>query len=407
MPRVASMSPSYSALVRIVLSRVRVVRANPWRSPAQANLRVLAYPWDPNPYLALLYNQLADLGVDTVAVQWIPQCGSLSLALALIVLRPTGCRILHIHWQQFGLLRSFPRLSPVTNLVLGVATLGLATLLGYQVIWTAHNVYPHESSSCWDRLLTRVLLAASSAVICLSGATRNTISSSGTLFPQSPGKLRVIPVGNYKDIYPPTTLDQRDARAALGLDSDCRTLLFFGQIRPYKGVLQLIESFQRSQPPGVQLLVAGACPDALLREEILASAVRCSRIHVVPRYIPPEDVGTYFKAADVMCLPFQSITASSSAILAASFAVPILAPRVGSLQDIPEEAGWWFERSGAPALEQALSQVASAPHDELCRKRVAILGYADTLDWRCIASDTLTVYRSVCGHPPMNRALDG
>ncbi len=398
---------SYGALARSALSRARIVRRDPWRSPAQPTLHVLAYPWDPNPYLALLYNHLADLGVDTVAVQWIPQCGSISLAIALILLRPTGSRILHIHWQRFGLLRGSPRSSAITNLVMGTAILGLAILLGYRVVWTAHNVYPHESSTRSDRLLTQVLVAVSSAVICLSAATLDTIRSSASPSVRSTKKLRVIPHGNYKDAYPSTTLDQRDARATLGLDPSRRTLLFFGQIRPYKGVLQLIEAFQRSQLTGVQLLVAGACPDDRLRAEILISSAPCPRIHLVLRHIPREDVATYFKASDVMCLPFRNITTSGSALLAASYAVPILAARVGSLQDIPEEAGWWFGANGGSGLEQALIEAVSAPEEEICRKRAAILCYADTLDWGGIANETLTVYKAVRGPRAGNKPIDG
>ena len=111
-------------------------------------------------------------------------------------------------------------------------------------------------------------------------------------------------------------------------------------------------------------------------------------------YIKDEDVATYFKAADIVCLPFTTITTSGSTILALTFGKPIIAPRMGALKDIPAEAGYFYDPDDPHGLDAAL-KLAVSDRKELARRGHAAEHYTKTLDWKLLSQKTYEVYQDV------------
>jgi glycosyltransferase involved in cell wall biosynthesis len=136
------------------------------------------------------------------------------------------------------------------------------------------------------------------------------------------------------------------------------TALFFGLIRPYKGLDVLLRAvaLARRRVP-LQLVVAGefyqdrAPYEALLEQLELRGAVQ-----LLDRYVPNEEVEGYFKAADVVVLPYVSATQSGIAQTALLFGRPVIVTRVGGLPEAvrPGETGYVVPPNDPEALAAAL-----------------------------------------------------
>ncbi|MBU4204758.1 glycosyltransferase, partial [Patescibacteria group bacterium] len=111
----------------------------------------------------------------------------------------------------------------------------------------------------------------------------------------------------------------------------------------------------------------------------------------IPRLL---DVGQYYmRAADVCVFPYRHVTTSGAAILALSFGVPVIAPRVGCFVDlIGGERGVTYDAARPGALAEALSMVRDV---DLSKASRAALAYARTLDWAVIGSQHASLYRSL------------
>ncbi|GAA0465160.1 sugar transferase [Actinoplanes capillaceus] len=118
-------------------------------------------------------------------------------------------------------------------------------------------------------------------------------------------------------------------------DDVCR-LLFFGTIRPYKGLEDLIEAFA-SLGPRYHLTVVGETWEGWTRpgEMIATSPVR-DRISFVNRYVADAEVDEYFANADVVVLPYRRSSASGPLHIAMSHGLPVVVTAVGGLVEAAE-----------------------------------------------------------------------
>ena len=159
-------------------------------------------------------------------------------------------------------------------------------------------------------------------------------------------KVTVIPFG-INNTIPTTSLTPVNAKRSFGLDTGERTLLFFGQIAPYKGLEYLVDAVALLARRGeeVRLLIGGKIKrgNADYWAKI-QQAIEVQRIghQVIQRiqFIPDEEVEPYFKAADAVVIPYVNVFQSGVPFLAFSFGVPVIATDVGSLRDdITEDTG--------------------------------------------------------------------
>src|SRR5690606_26973851 len=97
-------------------------------------------------------------------------------------------------------------------------------------------------------------------------------------------KIAIIPHGNYIGCYP-NEISREEARARLGLPADAVVLLFLGKIRRYKGVPELIETFQGIDGGDARLVVAGSPLNPQVEKEV-RDAVRSEHVHLHPNFVP-------------------------------------------------------------------------------------------------------------------------
>jgi glycosyltransferase involved in cell wall biosynthesis len=193
-----------------------------------------------------------------------------------------------------------------------------------------HNVMDHEEGRL-SRVCARAVLRRMDHCLVHSRADEDRLRA---LLPSARVTLGFHPLYEFAR---PAVGDKEAARARLGLAGE--TILFFGFVRPYKGLDDLLRALpQVRQRRPVSLLVAGEFwggSDGFrgrVRELDLGPAVRC-----VDRYIPNEEVGLYFAAADLVVLPYVSGTASGVVQMAYGLDRPVVATTVGALADIVDD----------------------------------------------------------------------
>lgn len=201
---------------------------------------------------------------------------------------------------------------------------------GVRFVWTVHNVMPHECRYPGvERWLRQGLADRADVVHVLCEATVDEVAGDYGLPPE---RVHVIPHASYIDVYP-NVVDREDARRRLGLEPEDITYLCLGQIRPYKGLDDLLDAFEsvHRDRPETRLLIAGK-PGRF--EGVKELLVRCERqpgVRLTAHELPDEELQVYVKAADVVVLPHRRVLNSGLPLLAFSFARPVIAPASGCL----------------------------------------------------------------------------
>ncbi|HEV2413129.1 MAG TPA: glycosyltransferase [Candidatus Saccharimonadales bacterium] len=263
-------------------------------------------------------------------------------------------------------------------------------LLGYRIVWTVHEVIPYNACTSNDVSVAKILSRISDAKIVHSKSTISQMRVMGL----STRNTILIPHGNYKNAYS-DNLSASESRKRLKIKSHEMVILFFGLIRPYKGVDQLLDSFGnlKAKFPDLHLIIAGKSRDEKMSLQIQQVA-KNGNVIFVNDYIEDTEVGKFFKAADVVCLPFKTTTTSGSALLALTFGRALVAPKVGSLVDLPSSVGYFYDPADSTALEKNIEKAIKNRQEVRIMSRNA-KRYANSLSWSSIAEKTLQLYSSV------------
>jgi glycosyltransferase involved in cell wall biosynthesis len=151
-------------------------------------------------------------------------------------------------------------------------------------------------------------------------------------------KIVVIPFG-INNTLSTMALTGEQAREALGLGLHRKVMLFFGHIKPYKGLEHLIEALGelRKRDESYLLLIAGPVKHGdeyfqRIRETIYRTETYSSIFEHIG-FVADEKVQLYFRAADVIVLPYIHVFQSGVLFLAYSFGLPVIVTDVGSLKE--------------------------------------------------------------------------
>ncbi len=236
-----------------------------------------------------------------------------------------------------------------------------------RVVTILHNVVPHESYPL-GRYFTREALRRSHGFVAQSEQVRQELLA---LLPRTaPGAVITAPHPVYDFGVPGRPRKSRtEARAALGLPHDAHIVLYFGFIKPYKGVPHLIDAAPllraRYGRDGVRVLIVGDIyGDALPYRERIAASGAADVIDLVDRYVPDDQIEDYFQAADLVVLPYVSATQSGIVQIAYNYDRPVVTTRVGGLPEVVKdgETGFIVPPGDAGALAQAVVRFFDEQH---------------------------------------------
>lgn len=341
-----------------------------------------------NPYQRLLYEQLAAHGIPLAPAERFT-LGSLWRMRGLV-------RYLHFHWpQSYWRHEHGPALLRVPLSVAKTGLFGLrlavARALGFRIVWTIHQVSPHEvAAERLDRLGARVLARFSHVLLAHDDATAEEARAQ---LGRAGERVEVVPHGPYVGVYP----DGRGrgaVREELALDARTTVFLAFGDLRAYKAVEVLLEAFQTARLDDAALLVAGS-DRAGRGVEVTAAAEADPRIRPLLGFVPDSRVAELYAAADVAVVARGDGGTSGSLILALSMGVPVVAARRPAYEALTDSgrAGWLFEPGDPESLGSALVAAEEAGADERKRRGRAALKQAQSVRWTDIGSRTAQLLR--------------
>lgn len=197
-----------------------------------------------------------------------------------------------------------------------------------------HNLIPHEKRF-FDAAFNRIFLHCYDAFVVLSEAVRKDVL-------QLKPDAKVALLGHPPYEGEAGSISIEEARVALGLDTDKKTILFFGLIRPYKGLSELIAAFSLLDD-NYQLLIAGEVYGTAEFYIEALNALPNQNWKFVNRYLADTEVDAYFAAADLVVLPYLSATQSGIRAMALSQKRAVLCTNVGGLAEGLEQNGHGFE----------------------------------------------------------------
>lgn len=281
-------------------------------------------------------------------------------------------------------------------------------MLGKKIAFTAHNVNQARRDSK-DSLLNRITLRIQYR-LCdhIFVHTQKMKDELCQDFDVPERAVTVIrhPINN---AFPDTQLTPADAKRRLALRDDERAVLFFGRIRPYKGIEHLLAAFKllpANTQGNYRLIVAGEPKkgsEAYLDEiqQTIQREFKQEQVIVRIQFIPDDEMELYLKAADVLVLPYKEIFQSGVLFLAYSFGLPVVATDVGSFREEIVEGGTGFLcQPGDPAeLAKAIEKYfASDLYKDLKFRRREIKDYADANhSWSAVADLTRSAYAELLG----------
>jgi glycosyltransferase involved in cell wall biosynthesis len=237
-----------------------------------------------------------------------------------------GRDILHLHWLE-AMLRSpgrWGRWAPVQHVRAAhlVLVLAVARARGVRIVWTVHNIQPHEDRfpRLYRVLAGRVMTMADTVI----AHSKHSASLASARFGRN--DIQVVPHGSMAGFYPPARFTPAQVRAAFGFPDDAHVFLAFGMVRPYKRTLRLLEAFASVPHEQCRLVIAGMCTNRHLQARIQAAADADPRVVAILGWIPSPRVSGLHGAADVVVLPYDDIFSSGALILALSYGLPVIAP---------------------------------------------------------------------------------
>ncbi|AZS35898.1 GDP-mannose:glycolipid 4-beta-D-mannosyltransferase [Microbacterium lemovicicum] len=258
----------------------------------------------------------------------------------------TDYDVLHMHWPEYWIRNSnvWKRSAQYALFPLLLVRLRLRRAA---VVRTMHNVAPHEGGSRLESLYLQWLDRVTTLRIKLNPST---IAPDGAAF-------ATIPHGDFR------------AFAELVVPNTARVggrILFFGHIREYKAVPELLRAFSAISDPALSLHVAGGVKGAGLRAQIESLASSDERIATTLAFVEDRDLAREVVQSTLVALPYSEMNNSGAVFVALSLGRPVLVPRSAATDDLAKEVGeQWVIRFDGPLDREVLERATSAAQDLL------------------------------------------
>jgi glycosyltransferase involved in cell wall biosynthesis len=274
-------------------------------------------------------------------------------------------------------------------------------LLGKRLVFTAHNVNAgkRDSKDSWlNRTSLKIQYHLSDHIFVHTNRMKDEIVGD---FRVPSDKVTVIPFG-INNTVPNTRLSVAEAKQQLGVNAGDKTVLFFGNIAPYKGLEYLVAAFCQllEIDRSYRLFIVGKPKGPTNYWNGIKRTILCNGIgdRVIEKieYVPDEATELYFKAADVLVLPYTHVFQSGVLFLSYSFGLPAIAADVGDLREeiVEGKTGFVFKAKDPSDLGRTIrNYFGSDLFCDLETRRVEIKTYANgEYSWTSVASITTAIY---------------
>jgi glycosyltransferase involved in cell wall biosynthesis len=283
-----------------------------------------------NPYQELLYGRVWQHGMAAIPLRGeaIPEITELS--------RTGVPTVLHLHWLNRVLGRAETLAEARANRQAFLDVLDRHRDAGGHVAWTIHNVLPHHTRFEDEEVQLSVDVVERSDVIHV--LAERTVELVRPRFVIPGDKVLRVPHPAYTGAYE-DRVTREEARHQLGIWPDELVYLVIGAIRPYKGMVRLLDAWDTLASDGVprRLVIVGRAGHEPGVPEIIERAALHPTVLVHPASFEPGDVQVYMRATDVAVHPHLVGLNSGALMLALTFGVPVVVPADSGLAEIVDD----------------------------------------------------------------------
>lgn len=265
-----------------------------------------------------------------------PYCKSFADALSGVGLKPiefgTISRdiIVKRGWIVYHWPDEFFQNSTIFETIKSYTKMALLRISGNKIIWVAHNVWPHRRDIPPSAFLRRSFFRLLSGVIYLSHSSRREVI---TAHPELLTKdYVVVPHGVYNNV---TSVKPSLPK----VNSQSIKIALIGKVTRYKQPVLLASLVANHDEFELTLTIAGACDDKVIEKDLRDLASECPRINLQFRYHDDAELAEVVDKSDVVMMPYSEILNSGSALFSLSRWRPVVAPKLGSLEELAAEVG--------------------------------------------------------------------
>lgn len=319
--------------------------------------------------------------------------GNIGNAIEYITQNPSDQVTFHLHW--ISPIFNSPYLSERESLQKAfLKSLILFKSLGGKTVWTIHNLLSHDikdNDLRQNEINFRRKLAQHFDNVHLHSDLH--LTAIENLYPIKKQKVIVSPHGNFENVFP-NKIKPNEARKRLAIPEDSIVFAFIGQIRPYKGLENLFIAFSQlfeDTPQKIYLLVAGKTGHPYSKNYLTDKAALIRNTIVFPEFVADEDLQLYFNACEFIVAPYEEILTSGSVISSLSFNKPVIAPKLGMIEEVIEHEinGILYDSLEEDGLVKAMKKALELNWDKNSLN-TKIAQTLKELNWDSISTNFLT-----------------
>jgi len=297
-------------------------------------------------------------------------------------------KIVHAQWWSLPL-------APIYIIIFSILKLRKK-----KIILTVHNVSFHESI-IFDKFLTKMVFPFVDIFIAHSKENIKKLEKS---FGIRRDKIIIVPMGVHS-MYSDSIISKKKAKRFLNLPINKKILLFFGNIREYKGIDDLIKAFSvvNKKIKDSMLLIAGEPWIKWNKYQNLIKKYKLeNKIRIHLHYIPKSEVNFFFSASDLVVLPYKFFDAQSGiGNIALAFNKPIVVTNVGGLSELVRDKRAIAKPNNYKNLSEVIMRILedkklikSLSEDSKKLSRI--------YSWDRIAKKTIKIYEMLSNNPSKN-----
>ena len=319
-----------------------------------------------SPFQTLLYRRAWASGIAPL-----PLHDLADLARIDSMIQPGTGRILHLHWMNRVLAGATGTDDVRRRIDAATAILDAAKEAGWSIVWTVHNILPHDSPLETAEAELRQAIADRAALVHVLASSTAELAAPWFRIPLD--RTIHVPLPSFRGAYA-DIVDRSAARYALGLPGDARVITLIGGLRPYKGLDLLMDAFELAvrEHPDMHLLVAGFPSPAAGITAFMDRALAHPNVHLHARVIPSDDMQLFMRASNTVVLPYLRTLNSALLMLALAFDLPVIAPALGGIPETVDPAiSTLFPPGDVEALAGALGAVRpNSPETAAIARRI-------------------------------------
>lgn len=343
---------------------------------------VVHYVWQPGAYVGPLVEGLQQRGLRVIlAPKWFSRnlYRVLTGPLLLIWLRIRGFRVLNFHFavEMFKPLSVNFRFGKALFYLWYLLFLNLAQMLGFKMVWTAHNVMPKIPLFNNDEKGRQVLVSKCDLLISTNESASQILQAKF-----DPDKLIYVPP-MIKQLSP--SIDRLGFKESLGIASDRLVFSHLGRLSENKGTHLILEALTTKKWEATFIIMGSeqfGSAEHLKKLHSLAQSARVfgNDVRFEVKYISDDELANLFLVSDFLVYPLTEGTNSGILSHAFTLGTPVIIPDRSDLDWIRHDAAIRFHAQDAVSgLAQAITFATEM--DSYARHKIIDAGHSMSTHW--------------------------